>query len=500
FSTESSARLYRTGDLVRLSPEGSVEYMGRRDRQVKLRGYRIELGEIEDCLIKEPRIQQAVVLLQEEKQELHAYFTIADTVAIDIEEVYHHTSSLLPEYMVPKGYVCVKEIPVTPNGKIDVVNLTKQHPMHYRKQRTYLCPITETQTILANIWEEVLGMQHIGLQDDFFALGGHSLKIMPTLVKLKPYFPTLHIQDFFQYRTIEKLAEKIEKDRQHKELEANTNEQNSNENYDTQQPKATCKHPIPLQLTKQYPQCILLTGVTGFLGAHILHQILCLPHTTVYCLARSQHAGSVEQRVMEKMQFYFDETTLEQMKLRVQVIEGDLSEKHVGLTAEIQKTLIRNVDTIIHCGGDVRHYGDREHFQKVNVESTRYLLQMSKKAGARFHYISTVSITGHRSDDSASVVFSEQDFDRGQQVENVYVESKFLAEKLVRKAMRDGVLATVYRVGNLVGRTQDGKFQQNIGDNAFYRLIKALLLLQKAPDFPTYIDLVPVDFGSKAIV
>ncbi|MGG0262028.1 non-ribosomal peptide synthetase, partial [Bacillus mycoides] len=184
FSTESSARLYRTGDLVRLSPEGSVEYMGRRDRQVKLRGYRIELGEIEDCLIKEPRIQQAVVLLQEEKQELHAYFTIADTVAIDIEEVYHHTSSLLPEYMVPKGYVCVKEIPVTPNGKIDVVNLTKQHPMHYRKQRTYLCPITETQTILANIWEEVLGMQHIGLQDDFFALGGHSLKIMPTLVKL----------------------------------------------------------------------------------------------------------------------------------------------------------------------------------------------------------------------------------------------------------------------------------------------------------------------------
>ncbi|PFT91988.1 non-ribosomal peptide synthetase, partial [Bacillus thuringiensis] len=500
FSTESSARLYRTGDLVRLSQEGDVEYMGRRDRQVKLRGYRIELGEIEDSLIKEPRIQQAVVLLQEEKQELHAYFTSSDTATIAIEEVYNHAARRLPAYMVPKGYVCVKEIPVTPNGKIDVVQLAKQYPVNYRKQKNALRPITGTQMLLATVWEEVLGVQQIGLQDDFFALGGHSLKIMPTLVKLKPYFPTLHIQDFFQYRTIEKLAEKIEKDRQHRAIDTSTNDQNSSENYGIQQPKITRKQSVPLQLTKQYPQCVLLTGVTGFLGAHILEQLLTLPNTRIYCLARSQHAESVEQRVMGKMKFYFDEAMIAQMKQRVQVIEGDLSEKHVGLTAEMKETLLRHIDTIIHCGGDVRHYGDRDHFQKVNVESTRYLLQMSKKAGARFHYISTVSIAGHRPDDSASFMFSEQDFDRGQQVENVYVESKFLAEKLVREAMTEGVSATVYRVGNLVGRTQDGKFQQNIEGNAFYRLIKALFLLQKAPDLSTYIDLVPIDFGSKAIV
>lgn len=500
FSTEPSARLYRTGDLVRLSQEGDVEYMGRRDRQVKLRGYRIELGEIEDSLIKEPRIQQAVVLLQEEKQELHAYFTSSDIATIDIEEVYNHTARILPAYMVPKGYVCVQEIPVTPNGKIDVVQLTAQYTVQYRQNKNNLRPTTETQMLLATVWEEVLGVQQIGLQDDFFALGGHSLKIMPTLVKLKPYFPTLHIQDFFKYRTIEKLAEKIEKDQQHRTIENSTNEQNSSETQGMQQPKVIRKQSVPLQLTKQYPQCVLLTGVTGFLGAHILEQLLTLPHTRIYCLARSQHGESVEQRVMEKMKFYFDETTLEQMKHRVQVIEGDLREKHVGLTAEMKRTLLRHIDAIIHCGGDVRHYGDRDHFQKVNVESTRYLLQMSKKAGARFHYISTVSIAGHRPDDSAPFVFSEQDFDRGQQVENVYVESKFLAEKLVREAIAEGVSATVYRVGNLVGRTQDGKFQQNIGGNAFYRLIKALFLLQKAPDLSTYIDLVPIDFGSKAIV
>lgn len=87
-----------------------------------------------------------------------------------------------------------------------------------------------------------------------------------------------------------------------------------------------------------------------FLGAHILEQLLILPNIRIYCLARSQHGESVEQRVMEKMKFYFDETTLEQMKHRVQVIEGDLSEKHVGLTTEMQQTLLHHIDTIIHCG------------------------------------------------------------------------------------------------------------------------------------------------------
>ncbi|MGQ0453651.1 SDR family oxidoreductase, partial [Bacillus sp. SS-TM] len=182
----------------------------------------------------------------------------------------------------------------------------------------------------------------------------------------------MHIQDFFKYRTIEKLAEKIEKDQQHRTIENSTNEQNSSETQGMQQPKVIRKQSVPLQLTKQYPQCVLLTGVTGFLGAHILEQLLTLPHTRIYCLARSQHGESVEQRVMEKMKFYFDETTLEQMKHRVQVIEGDLREKHVGLTAEMKRTLLRHIDAIIHCGGDVRHYGDRDHFQKVNVESTRY--------------------------------------------------------------------------------------------------------------------------------
>lgn len=501
FSTESSALLYRTGDLVRLSPEGYVEYMGRRDRQVKMRGYRIELGEIEDILIKESRIQQAVVLLNKEKQELHAYFTIQDKTTIDIEEVYNHTSSLLPEYMLPTGYACVNEIPITPNGKIDVSKLTDRYAVQYRKQKIFLRPITETQIILAKVWEEVLRMQHIGLHDDFFALGGHSLKIMPTLVKLKPYFPTLHIQDFFQYRTIEKLAEKIENDRKKNiMIETNQKEHNNKSNHCIPKQKLANQNYMPLQISKQHPRCVLLTGVTGFLGAHILQQLLCLPNTIVYCLVRPQKSVGIEEKMIKKMQFYFGQQIVEKMKNRVYTIEGDLSEKYVGLTTDIQENLVSKIDTIIHCGGDVRHYGDRSHFNKVNVESTRYLLLLSKKAGARFHYISTVSISGHRSDDPAEFLFSEQDFDRGQQIENVYVESKYISEKLVRAAMKDCVPATIYRVGNLVGNTKNGKFQQNIEGNAFYRLIKALLLLQKAPDIQTKIDLVPVNFCSEAIV
>ena len=122
FSKENHSILYRTGDLVRLESNGSVEYMGRRDRQVKIRGYRIELGEIEDVLVQEPRIEQAVVLPDAEGNELHAYFTVHNQTEISIEETYKHVSVTLPEYMVPKGYVCVQEIPITQNGKIDVQN------------------------------------------------------------------------------------------------------------------------------------------------------------------------------------------------------------------------------------------------------------------------------------------------------------------------------------------------------------------------------------------
>ncbi|AMO33324.1 non-ribosomal peptide synthetase [Lysinibacillus sphaericus] len=502
FSANNHSILYKTGDLARLSLNGNVEYMGRRDRQVKIRGYRIELGEIEDVLMQEPRIQQSVVLPDAEGKELHAYYTVHKQTEISIEEVYKHVSTTLPEYMVPKGYVCIPEIPVTQNGKIDAQKLIGKYQIQYQKNKNHQAPVTETQKILANVWAEVLNKKDINIKDDFFSLGGHSLKIMPTLVKLKPYFPKLRIQDFFQYPTIEKMAKKIEKDaiqlqnnivatvEMHKnENNTNLDKHENNKNWDNL-----------IQVTQQKPRCVLLTGGTGFLGAHILEQLLLLPDTLIYCLVRNQKQESLEIKVQEKMKFYFGESILEKMKHRVKVIEGDLSQESLGLTPNIKKELIQEIDTIIHCGGEVRHYGDREHFIRVNVKSTQFLIDMSKEARARFHYISTISISGHAPHDNEKILFYERDFDKGQQLDNVYVESKFLAEKLVRKAIKEGVSATVYRVGNLVGHTLDGRFQENIEENAFYRLIKAILLLQMAPDIRTCIDLVPIDFGSKAIV
>ncbi|MFC9541874.1 amino acid adenylation domain-containing protein [Lysinibacillus sp. NPDC056959] len=502
FSPKNQSILYRTGDLVRLASNGSVEYMGRRDKQVKIRGYRIELGEIEDVLVQEPRIQQAVVLPDAEGKELHAYFTVHNQTEISIEKIYKHVSATLPEYMVPKGYVCVPEIPVTQNGKIDVQKLQGQYQIQYRKNKNHQPPVTETQKVLANVWAEVLNIKDLNIKDDFFALGGHSLKIMPTLVKLKPYFSNLRIQDFFHYRTIEKLARKIDTDAIQLEnsIVAIAEEHKKENNTHIDKQENSKKWDTLIQVSQQKPRCILLTGGTGFLGAHILEQLLLLSDTVIYCLVRNQKQTSMENKVREKMQFYFGEAILEKMKHRVQIIEGDLSKEHLGLTPNKRKQLIQEIDTIIHCGGDVRHYGDREHFIQVNVESTKYLLEMSKDARARFHYISTISISGHAPHDAKEFLFSERDFDRGQQLDNVYVESKFLAEKLVREAIKEGVPATVYRVGNLVGRTLDGRFQENIEGNAFYRLIKAILLLQIAPDIHTYIDLVPIDFASKAIV
>ena len=135
------------------------------------------------------------------------------------------------------------------------------------------------------------------------------------------------------------------------------------------------------------------------------------------------------------MEFYFGKEILQKLKERVELIEGDLSLMNLGLDLKQLDHLKNRIESIIHCGGEVRHYGEREHFQKVNVQSTKYLLELAKNTNARFHYISTLSVVGQAESDPKEFEFCESNFDRGQNLDNLYLESKFQGEKMVREAM-----------------------------------------------------------------
>jgi acyl carrier protein len=176
FSTTPGARLYRTGDRVRWTAEGEIDYLGRIDFQVKVRGFRIELGEIEAVLREQPGVADAVVVAREDAQgdrRLVAYFTV-DGEAPDAAALRGALAARLPGYMVPSAFVALEAFPLTASGKLDRRALPA--PEGAAAQAEYVAPRTEAERAVAEIWAEVLGVERVGVDDDFFALGGHSLR------------------------------------------------------------------------------------------------------------------------------------------------------------------------------------------------------------------------------------------------------------------------------------------------------------------------------------
>lgn len=206
-------RLYRTGDLARWRADGRVEYVGRLDHQVKIRGYRIELGEIETTLLTHPTVSQAVVIAREDipgDKVLVGYVVTADGRRIDAGELRRHLQRTLPDYMVPQYFVTLERFPLTPNGKIDRARLPAPERRAESAER-YVEPRNPTEQRLARIWAEVLGLERLGVHDDFFDLGGHSLKAVRMLSAVAEAFKVeLPLQTLFQASTIAGLAEKLD--------------------------------------------------------------------------------------------------------------------------------------------------------------------------------------------------------------------------------------------------------------------------------------------------
>ncbi|MGN8024151.1 non-ribosomal peptide synthetase [Phyllobacterium sp. 22229] len=224
FSTVAGARMYRTGDLARYLPDGNIEFLGRNDFQVKIRGFRIELGEIEAKLGEHAAVRDTVVVAQDDAagaKRLVAYYTPARVPGGDagIGEVPHarpamaetlrtYLAALLPDYMIPAAYVCLDALPLTPNGKLDRKALPMPDGNAYAI-RAYEPPVGEIETVLANIWAELLQVERVGRSDNFFELGGHSLLAVKLVGLLKRAGISITITQLFKNPTIELLTESM---------------------------------------------------------------------------------------------------------------------------------------------------------------------------------------------------------------------------------------------------------------------------------------------------
>jgi acyl carrier protein len=188
FSKEPGARLYRTGDLARYLSDGNIEFLGRIDHQVKIRGFRIELGEIEVVLGQHHAVRETVVIAREDvpgEKRLVAYFVSAQEPAPATGELRDFLREKLPEPMVPSVYVKMDVLPLTPNGKVNRRALPAPEKVWLEPEETFLAPRTPLESLIAEIWQDVLDVDRVGVYDHFFDLGGHSLLSLQVVTRLE---------------------------------------------------------------------------------------------------------------------------------------------------------------------------------------------------------------------------------------------------------------------------------------------------------------------------
>jgi len=483
--------MYCTGDLARWRADGEIEYLGRIDTQVKIRGLRIELGEIESVMSQFDGIQLAAVTDKRDEagyQYLVGYYT-AET-EIDKKELRHHLSTKLPKYMVPNYLVHLDEMPMTASGKTDRKNLPA--PEFTFQAREYVAPDTQREMVLCEILADLLQSDQIGVTDDFFELGGDSLRAIEYVALAHNQGIDFALQNVFDYPTVRSLCEYLDGTHNRKVIY----NQKDFAKYD----KLLAYNHIDESFVPQRTPLgnVLLTGATGFLGSHIIDQFMKAETGKIYCLVRGG-----QERLAATLAFYFGEMYSNALGGRIVALEGDITQNNLP---EIHP---RDVQTVIHTAATVKHYGPYSYFDRVNVQGTRNILNYVKQIGAKMLHISTISVSGNSLVDAFDVCrvegtinFTESNLFVDQPLDNVYIHSKFEAERAVLDAGLDGVDVKIIRVGNLTNRLSDLKFQPNYTSNAFLSRVKAALELGLLPDYlmHLYAEFSPIDQTAEGVI
>ncbi|MEY8387386.1 amino acid adenylation domain-containing protein [Oscillospiraceae bacterium 38-13] len=486
-----AGKLYKTGDLAYWREDGNIVYVGRNDFQVKIRGLRIELGEIENALQAIESVSQTAVVVRKNEsghQLICAFYTGQE---MDSRTFRTAIGQKLPKYMLPHSFTHLEMMPLTSSGKINRKALPDIDLNNIASAVEYVAPIGEMEKRLAALMEEVLGYSPVGRADNFFDLGGDSLRAIEFVTKAHGEGIYFALQNIFNYPTVESLCNYLQDFPKKDEVFTSAQFQ---------------KYTSILERNTWNPDfvperhelgTVLLTGGTGFLGAHILDALMNHGVTKIYCVVRGG-----EDKLRRRLQYYFGGRYAGELGSMIIPITGDLEHK------DIVKGLPENVDYVIHAAASVKHYGSWQYFKSANIDATQNIISYAKRIHAKLFHVSTISVSGNSMADQFDGYiseeekhFSESSLYIAQPLDNVYVRSKFEAEALVLDAIREGLQANIVRMGNLTNRKSDLKFQPNYTENAFLKRVKAVLELGCVPDYlmSIYTEFSPVDAAAEAI-
>lgn len=358
---------------------------------------------------------------------------------------------------------------------------------------------------ILNIYRNVLNNNNFSIYDDFFEFGGDSLMLMRILSELTNSNIDVKYSDLFKYKTVYDLCKYIDnatsdaKNRIIKEemLDINNLLKYRNETI----------HNVERQNVKN----VILVGVTGFLGIYLLKS-LCFNKNIekVYCIVREKGKVNAKKRLNELLKFYFDEKDINEILNKVIIIEANITEPKC-IEKKLSMEDIEKVDVVINAAARVKHFGEEDPFVEINVNAVNYLIDFCLKYDKELIHISTLSVSGNFIEGKQTiqtklknnVIYDESCFYIGQEIDNIYVYTKYIAEKnIYNSILKDNLKAKVIRIGNLTSSYSSGKFQINVSDNAFVQRIKSMINLKIIPDNlkDFYFEFTPVDYAADAII
>nr|APD72036.1 non-ribosomal peptide synthetase 2 [Streptomyces sp.] len=499
-------RMYRTGDLARWRADGGIDFLGRSDTQLKIRGYRVELSEIENALVAHPGVGQAAVTAARGEdgrttERLAGYIVPAATLggdAVDTAQLREHLADLLPSYMIPATLTPVERLPLTINGKLDVAALPDPEPAGPAEHDL---PRTPMEVAVAEVFSDLLATGTVGRDDDFFALGGHSLLVVRLVGRLRDTLGTpIAVRQVYDGATPALLAAHLNGDRTA-----------DPDRRDAQQAEAVAARLARLRADAQLDPSItavgspgaatgfgkvLLTGASGFLGSFLLAELLEQTPAQVFCLVRAASEEAAAERVRNALESYglMDERFAD----RIVAVPGDLAQPRLGVSSQWYERLSTEVEMIFHNGAEVNDIEPYDKLQRTNVNGAREVLRLASTTTVKpVHFVSTASVTV-RPGTNPPIIPEDTRLAAEEVSPNGYVSSKWVAEELMRAAATRSIPTTIHRPGRISGHSTTGACSTAIG---FWYFIRAMVLLREAPWLEQdRITMAPVDYVAGAVV
>ena len=488
FIIKNNIKTYFSGDLGLINAFNETIVFGRNDHQIKIRGYRIELSEIKNALFSLKYVERVELTTTEEQHKEIAAFLILK-YDVEVSVIREELIKIIPKYMIPSYIVRVADFPKTINGKIDIQQLLLQ--IEGNKKVDFLEEIlTDTEKEVLKYWTIILKSNTILKTDNFFEIGGNSLSAINLIHLMKDSF-SLEMNDIFLYPTIEQLAERINQikiNNQNETIIEVTTENKGKESIRSKKVKYIKKanaiiHNLDCEKIQDTGN-ILLLGGTGFLGIHLLNQLLKETKYYIFLIVRSKDKLPAQDRVKRLYNRFFE--NFDDIKERICILTGEITKRYFGVEKDVYENLKQNVGIVINSSANVKHYGTEESFKKINVDSIHNILAFCDK-NKSFHHISTMGIATSGEFSSKKNIFTDNDCDLGQHYSNLYVKTKFQAEKLIKES-DNTLFYNIHRVGNLAFDSESGCFQENINENAFFNSLKLYLKLGICPDFDDSFD------------